>query len=69
VTHFFQSGEGCDAERTNLVSGMKWKKTEQGTRNNGRELENATATFGGLQHAGRFIWVSTITLHPVAKHY
>jgi len=26
VTHFFQSGEGCDAERTNLVSGMKWKK-------------------------------------------
>ena len=39
VTHFFQSGEGCDAARTNLVSGMKWKKTEQGTRNNGRELE------------------------------
>jgi len=45
------------------------KKTEQGTRNNGHELENATATFGGLQYAGRFIWVSTITLHPVAKHY
>jgi len=30
VTHFFQSGEGCDAERTNLVSGMKWKKLNKG---------------------------------------
>ena len=30
MTHFFQSGEGCDAERTNLVSGMKWKKLNKG---------------------------------------
>jgi len=71
VTHFFQSGEGCDAERTNLVSGMKWKKTEQGTRNNGRELEmqqrhleecSMPADLFGSLH-------SSITLHPGAKHY
>jgi hypothetical protein len=60
VTRFFQSGEGCDAERTDLVSGsgMKWKKLNKGQ--DGDELENATATFGGLQYGGRFIWVSTL---------
>jgi hypothetical protein len=68
VTTLFQSGEGRDAERTNLWAGMNLgKKTEHGTRNNGHELENARRHSVNWSMSADFFASINIRFHQVIK--